>query len=198
MINSKSPGGSNNLNIRSKFNSNSSQRDFYSSAIPASQLMKLFEDELKDIFWAEKVLTKTIPKMIKSATSRELIEMLLLHLDETNVHVERLAKVFSSLNKKPVARKCEAMEGLINAALEIIEASDVGSICDAGIISAFQKVEHFEIASYSTLRQFADTLGLKDAVNLLSTTLEEEKAIDERISEIACIVIKVNDSEINS
>ena len=165
------------------------------AAIPASQLMKLFEDELKDIFWAEKALTKAIPKMIKNATSSELIEALSSHLEETHQQVERLADVFASIEKKPVAKKCEAMDGLIREAGEIMESCEAGAMRDAGIISAAQKVEHYEIASYGTLRQFAETLGLTEAVSLLNETLQEEKAADEKLSEVAISAINVEAAE---
>jgi ferritin-like metal-binding protein YciE len=166
--------------------------------IQASQLMKLFEDELKDILWAEKALTKAIPKMIKKATSIELIEALNAHLEETHEQVERLVQVFGSIEKKPVAKKCEAMDGLIREAVEIMESCEVGAMRDAGIISAAQKVEHYEIASYGTLRQFAETLGLSEAVTLLSATLEEEKAADEKLSEVATEAINMEAAEIEA
>lgn len=168
------------------------------SAMQSSQLMKLFEDELKDIFWAEKALTKAIPKMIKNATSKELIEALTMHLEETNQQVERLTQVFSIIDKKPTAKKCEAMDGLIREAGEIMESCEEGAMRDAGIISAAQKVEHYEIATYGTLRQFAETLGLDEAVDLLETTLEEEKAADEKLSEVAMTAINIEASEIEA
>ncbi len=164
----------------------------------ASQLMKLFEDELKDIFWAEKALTKAIPKMIKNATSMELVEALKAHLEETYGQVERLMEVFESIEKKPVAKKCEAMAGLIMEAVEIMESCEQGAMRDAGIISAAQKVEHYEIATYGTLRQFAETLGLDDAVALLASTLEEEKSADETLSKVAMTAINIEASEIEA
>ena len=133
----------------------------------SSQLMKLFEDELKDIYWAEKALTKAIPKMIKNATSTELIDALENHLSQTHNQITRLEKVFDSIDKKAVAKKCEAMDGLIKEGGEIMEESEEGAMCDAGIISAAQKIEHYEIASYGTLRQFAETLNLTEAADFL-------------------------------
>ena len=161
----------------------------------SSQLMKLFEDELKDLYWAEKAVTKAIPKMIKKATSPELIEALTSHLDETGTQVTRLERIFESLDKKAVAKKCEAMEGIIKEAEEIMESSEKGAMRDAGIISAGQKVEHYEIASYGTLRQFAETLGLTEAVTLLEATLNEEKAADEKLTEVAVSAVNVQASE---
>lgn len=161
----------------------------------SSQLMELFEEQLKDIFWAEKALTRAIPLMIEKTTSTELIEALSQHLDETNEQVERLAKIFSFIGKKPVAKKCEAMTGLIKEAGEIMESCEAGAMRDAGIISAAQKVEHYEIATYGTLHQFAETLGLIEAVELLQVTLEEEKAADKKLSELAIAAINIEASE---
>jgi ferritin-like metal-binding protein YciE len=165
------------------------------TGMQSSQLMKLFEDELKDIYWAEKALTKAIPKMIKKATSQELIDALTNHLEETENHIIRLEDVFASIDKKAVAKKCEAMDGLIKEAGEIMESCEEGSMRDAGIISAAQKVEHYEIASYGTLRQFAETLELAEAVTLLELTLDEEKAADEKLSAVATDAINVEAAE---
>ncbi|WP_296622191.1 ferritin-like domain-containing protein [Marivirga sp.] len=155
------------------------------SPVKSSQLMKLFEDELKDIYWAEKALIKAIPKMINNATSQDLIDTLKSHLEETENQITRVEKVFESMDKKASAKKCEAMAGLIKEAEDIMESCEEGAMCDAGIISAGQKVEHYEIASYGTLRQFANILGLTEAVSLLEANLNEEKAADETLSEIA-------------
>ncbi|WP_299249375.1 ferritin-like domain-containing protein [uncultured Cytophaga sp.] len=156
-----------------------------SSSIQESQLMKLFEDELKDIYWAEKALTKAIPKMVKNATSPDLKTALESHLQETLVHVTRLENVFGLLGKKPAAKKCEAMAGLIEEASEIMKDCDKGAMRDAGIISAGQKVEHYEIASYGTLCQFSKTLGLGEAKKILGLTLNEEKGADKKLTEVA-------------
>jgi ferritin-like metal-binding protein YciE len=161
------------------------------NGMQSSQLMKLFEEELKDIYWAEKALTKAIPKMIKNATSEDLIEALENHLSETENQVKRVEMVFDVIGKKAAAKKCEAMDGLIKEAEEIMSECEEGAMCDAGIISAGQKVEHYEIASYGTLRQFAQTLGLDDAVSLLEETLEEEKAADEKLTEVAVSAVNV-------
>lgn len=164
-------------------------------AMQSSQLMALFEDELKDIYWAEKALTKAIPNMIKNATSQELIDALTNHLEETAEQVLRLEQVFESIGKKVEAVKCEAMEGLIKEAVSIMDDCEEGAMCDAGIILAAQKIEHYEIATYGTLRQFAETLSLDDAVELLHATLEEEKAADEKLSEVATSTINIKASE---
>lgn len=156
-----------------------------STAMQSSQLMKLFEDELMDIYWAEKALTKAIPKMVQKATSMELKDALESHLEETHEQVVRVEMVFEILGKKAVAIKCEAMEGLIKEGAEIMEDCEEGAMRDAGIITAGQKIEHYEISSYGTLRQFAETLGLTEAVSLLEATLNEEKAADGKLSEVA-------------
>ena len=151
----------------------------------AGLLQELFEDELKDIYWAEKALTKAIPKMIKNASSNELKNALKEHLTVTEGQIRRLDKVFAAIEKKPQAKKCEAMEGLIKEADSIMEGTQTGVVRDAGIISAAQKVEHYEIASYGTLCSFANTLGLDDAADLLKETLNEEKEADELLTRIA-------------
>ena len=176
-------------------NGNQATANAPGASMQSSQLMKLFEDELKDIYWAEKALTKAIPKMIKNATSEDLIEALEGHLDETKEQVTRLEQVFEILGKKATAKKCEAMDGLIKEAEEIMEECEEGAMCDAGIISAGQKVEHYEIASYGTLRQFAETLGLDEAVDLLQMTLDEEKAADEKLTEVAVSAVNVEAEE---
>lgn len=167
-------------------------------AMKSSQLMELFEDELKDIYWAEKALMKAIPKMIKNATSNELIDALTSHLSETKNQVSRVEQVFDSIDKKASAKKCDAMEGLIKEAEDIMESCESGAMCDAGIISAAQKVEHYEIASYGTLRQFAETLGLKKAVSLLEATLKEEKAADQKLTKVATTAVNVEASKVKA
>ena len=151
----------------------------------AAGLRELFVDELKDIYWAEKELTKAIPKMIKNATSGELVEALTGHLEETKNHVTRLEEVFSSIGEKAVAKKCEAMAGLTKEAGEIMEDTEKGVVRDAGIILAGQKVEHYEIATYGTLASFAKILGENEAVSLLEETLNEEKTADVKLSQIS-------------
>ncbi|MEP6794363.1 MAG: ferritin-like domain-containing protein [Saprospiraceae bacterium] len=156
-----------------------------SSSSKATMLQELFEDELKDIYWAEKALTKAIPKMIGNATSQELIEALEGHLEVTEQQVARCEEIFESIGVKAVAKKCEAMEGLIKEAGEIMESTDAGSVRDAAIISAAQKVEHYEIASYGTLCAFAKQLGYEVAATLLEETLNEEREADTNLSDIA-------------
>ncbi|OKS88523.1 YciE/YciF ferroxidase family protein [Mucilaginibacter polytrichastri] len=154
--------------------------------VSESALNELFIDELKDIYWAEKHLTKALAKMAKKATSDELRTALQNHLTETEGQITRLESVFESIGEKAVAKKCEAMNGLIKEAEEIMEDTEDGSITrDAGIISAAQKSEHYEIASYGTLKTLAATLGYNEAAELLGQTLEEEKNADALLTQIA-------------
>lgn len=160
--------------------------------IEESKLMKLFEDSLKDIYWAEKALTKALPKMVKNATSEELIQAIEDHLEETEMQVQKVEQVFEVIGKKAQAKKCEAMSGLIKEAEEIMKECDKGGMRDAGIIAAAQKVEHYEIATYGTLRTFAELLGLNEAVTLLQEILDEEKGADEKLTQIAESTINVH------
>lgn len=160
-----------------------------------SALMKLFEDELKDIYWAEKALTKALPKMAKNATSAELQEAIENHLTETEEQIKKVEKVFGLIGKKPVAKKCEAMAGLVKEGEEIMKDTEKGAMRDAGIISAGNKVEHYEIASYGTLKTFAQILGLTAAADILNEIMEEEKNADATLTEIAESTINIDASE---
>jgi ferritin-like metal-binding protein YciE len=160
-----------------------------------TKLGKLFEEELRDIYWVEKALTKAIPKMIKKATSTDLIAALETHLTETEDHVKRAEQVFEIIGKTPRGKTCEAMEGLIKEAEEVMEESDEGVMRDAGIIAAAQKVEHYEIAAYGTLRTYAQTLGLNDAASLLEKTLKDEKNADTILTTVATSAINLEAAE---
>jgi ferritin-like metal-binding protein YciE len=151
-----------------------------------SQLQKFFEDSLKDIYWAEKSLTKALPKMQEAATTDELKNAIEEHLAQTETQVQRLEQVFELIGKKAEAKKCEAMAGLIKEGESIIEETEDGSMTrDVGIIMAAQKVEHYEIATYGGLAQIATTMGLDEAADLFNETLEEEKETDKLLTEIA-------------
>jgi ferritin-like metal-binding protein YciE len=151
-----------------------------------TQLEKYFQDSLKDIYWAEKHLTKALPKMQKAATTEELKTAIEDHIAQTEEHVTRLEQVFELLEKKPQAKKCEAMEGLTKEADSIVEETEDGSMTrDAAIIMAAQKVEHYEIATYGSLVQLAKVLGMDEAADIFSQTLEEEKETDQGLTEIA-------------
>ncbi|NEU09216.1 ferritin-like domain-containing protein [Flavihumibacter sp. R14] len=152
----------------------------------SSALKELFVDSLKDLYWAEKHLTKALPKMAKKATSEELRSAIEKHLAETENQVIKLEQVFASIDEKAVAKKCEAMEGLVKEAESIMSETENGTMTrDVGIIAAAQKVEHYEIASYGTLRTLADVLGLPEAAELLNQILDEEKNADSLLTQIA-------------
>lgn len=151
----------------------------------AEGLRELYVDSLKDIYWAEKALLKALPKMAKNATTQSLITAIDEHIAVTEEQVARLEKVFELAGKKAVAKKCEAMDGLIKEAQDIMESTEPGPVRDAGIIAASQKVEHYEIATYGTLCAFAKTLGETEAVTLLEATLAEEKEADVTLTEAA-------------
>ena len=151
-----------------------------------SEFHEFFVDELKDIYWAEKHLAKALPKMKKAATSPELAAAFEKHTEETNNHIATLEQVFQLLDEKAQAKKCDAMEGLLKEADGIIEDTDAGTLIrDAGLILAAQKVEHYEIATYGTLVVFAKNMGHNDVAELLQFTLENEKATDVALTEVA-------------
>lgn len=154
--------------------------------VQESALNELFIDGLKDLYWAEKHLAKALPKMAKAATSDELRTAIEDHLAETENHVTRLESVFESIEEKAAAKKCPAMEGLIEEGNEIVSETEKGSLTrDVGIISAAQKIEHYEIASYGTLKTLAAILGHDEAVEILDATLQEEKNTDSKLTAIA-------------
>ncbi|TLV03705.1 YciE/YciF ferroxidase family protein [Dyadobacter luticola] len=151
-----------------------------------ARLDELFTDGLKDIYWAEKHLAKALVKMAKSATSEELKSAFEQHTAETEEHAARLEQIFEMLGKKAQAKKCAAMEGLIEEGEEIIESTDKGTMVrDCGLIMAAQKVEHYEISSYGTLRNIAVTLGHQDVADLLQQTLDQEGTTDKLLTELA-------------
>ena len=171
---------------QTKASNGKSSKSENGSANGNSQLDKLFTDSLKDIYWAEKHLTKTLPKMKKKATTDELKSAIEEHLDQTEEHVSRLERVFEICRKKAQAKKCDAMEGLTKEGDSVIEETESNTMTrDAGIIMAAQKVEHYEIATYGSLVQLAKTLGMNDAAEILHQTLDEEKQADEKLTEIA-------------
>ncbi|TRW27185.1 ferritin-like domain-containing protein [Flavobacterium zepuense] len=151
----------------------------------AEGLRELFVDSLKDIYWAEKALTKALPKMSKNATTEALVQAIKEHTAVTEQQVQRLERVFELIGEKAVAKKCEAMDGLIKEAQDIMESTQEGPVRDAGIIAASQKVEHYEIATYGTLVAFAKTLGEDEVAGILAETLAEEKEADVTLTEAA-------------
>jgi ferritin-like metal-binding protein YciE len=151
----------------------------------AHGLRDLFEVGLKDIYYAEKTLSKTLPNMMRNASTPELVNTLKNHLTETNEHVSRLEKIFEVTGIEPTAQKCAAMDGILKESNELINKTDAGVVRDASIIASEQKVKHYEIATYGTLHAFAKTLGESKAANLLSMSLEEEKKADAALTGIA-------------
>lgn len=151
-----------------------------------SALKELYIDELRDIYNAENQLTKALPKMAKAATSEELRAGFEEHLEQTKGHVERLDRIFKEFGEKPTGKKCKGMEGLIEEGSEMIKEDELeDEALDAGLISAAQRVEHYEIAAYGCVRTYADLLGEADAVELLDRTLEEEKETDQKLTKLA-------------
>jgi ferritin-like metal-binding protein YciE len=148
-------------------------------------LHDLFVEELKDLYNAENQLIKALPKMAKAAASEELRTAFQDHLKETEHQVERLEEIFQQLDASPKGKKCQAMAGLIEEGKEMIDANAQESVKDAALIAAAQRVEHYEIAGYGTVRTYAHLLGLDDAVRLLQETLDEEAAADQKLSELA-------------
>ena len=155
----------------------------------------LLVQEMQDLYDAEKQLVKALPKMVKAASSEELSEAFGSHLEQTKGHVERLERAFQMLDQKPKSKSCAGMKGLISEAQERTEASEDAGLTDSAIICAAQKVEHYEIAGYGTLKAWADELGLDDVAALLQETLEEEKEADKKLSEIAGKVMAESSAE---
>lgn len=160
-----------------------------------NDLHELFLEELADLLNAETQLTEALPKMAESADSPELAEAFKAHLQETKGHVTRLEQVFQSLDEDPEQKTCKAMQGLIEEGEELIEEEEGSSALDAGLIAAAQKVEHYEIASYGTVCSWAEQMGHARAAELLQQTLDEEKAADEKLTEIAETIANVKQTD---
>jgi ferritin-like metal-binding protein YciE len=148
-------------------------------------LEKLYISELCDLYSAENQLLKALPKMAKAASSPELKETFEKHLEQTKGHVERLERIFEQLDESPKGKACQAMKGLIKEGSEILTEDGEDSVLDAGIIVAAQKVEHYEIASYGSVRTFAHLLGKDEAARLLQSTLNEESETNEILNQLA-------------
>jgi ferritin-like metal-binding protein YciE len=158
-----------------------------------TKLKELFVEELKDIYWAEKHLTKALPKMRKAATSSQLAAAFEQHLAVTETQIGRAEQVFELLGMSPRAKKCEAMAGLVMEAQAVIEDTDKGSATrDVALIIAGQKVEHYEIATYGSLVQLAKTMGRNDIATLMQQTLDEEKTADQLLTDLAVSGINVS------
>ena len=151
----------------------------------ANRLQHLYVQELKDIYNAENQLLKALPKMAKAATSEDLKDGFETHLEQTREHVARLEKIFEALEESPKGKKCMGMEGLIKEGAEFIEEDPESEELDARLISAAQRVEHYEIAAYGCVCAYAKLLGEEDAMNLLRQTLQEEKDTDKKLSDLS-------------
>jgi ferritin-like metal-binding protein YciE len=154
-------------------------------------LETLYVEELRDIYNAENQLLKALPKMAKAASAEELKQAFEDHLEQTEEHVARLDEIFGKLDKKPSGKTCHAMKGLIEEGSEIIKHDGENVVLDAGLIAAAQKVEHYEMASYGTVRTWAEMLGEDDAADLLQQTLDEEGETDKRLTELAEELVNV-------
>ena len=152
--------------------------------MPLDSLQMLFENELKDVYNAEKQLVTALPRIAKAATSPQLRDAITKHLRETEGHVTRLERIFKSLDLPARGKKCKGMEGLIEEGKEILEEDGEGEVIDAALISAAQRVEHYEIAAYGCLITYAQTLGHDDAAGLLKQTLSEEEAADQSFHQL--------------
>jgi ferritin-like metal-binding protein YciE len=150
-----------------------------------NQLRELYVEELRDLYSAEKQLVKALPKMAKAATSSDLRSGLEEHLEQTKGHVSRLEQIFDSLDENPTGKTCKGMQGLIKEGSELIEEDPEQEQLDAGLISAAQRVEHYEIAGYGCVRTYAQLLGDGEAASLLEETLKEEKETDAKLTQLA-------------
>jgi ferritin-like metal-binding protein YciE len=153
--------------------------------MPNHGLKELYIDELKDLYNTENQLVEALPQLARAAASDELRQGFEEHLDQTKGHVERLEKIFEMLGESPKGKKCKGMEGLIEEGSEVMEEDYEGNLLDAALIGAAQRVEHYEIAGYGTVRSLAETLGETEHVSLLDETLSEEKETDEKLTELA-------------
>jgi ferritin-like metal-binding protein YciE len=160
-------------------------KSIFGGKMPDQGLKELYIDELKDLYSAENQLVKALPKMAKAASSDELRRGFEKHLEQTKGHVQRLEKIFRALGENPKGKTCKGMQGLIEEGSEATEEDYEDNVMDAALIGAAQRVEHYEIAGYGTVRSMAETLGEDDHVSLLEETLKEEKQTDEKLSELA-------------
>ena len=150
-----------------------------------NRLKHLYVEELKDLYNAENQLVKALPKIAKAATAEDLRAGFEEHLEQTKGHVDRLEKIFKALGESPKGKKCKGMEGLIKEGAEMIEEDPAPEELDAGLISAAQRVEHYEIAGYGCVATYANLLGEGEAESLLRQTLDEEKETDKKLTQLA-------------
>lgn len=157
-------------------------------------LTKLYVEQLRDIYSAETQLTKALPKMVKSAADDNLKQAFQSHLEETKTHVQRLESIFQTLDKSSRGTKCKGMAGLLEEGAEMMKEEDITpEVLDAGLIAAAQRVEHYEIAAYGTVRTFAQRLGHTEIAGLLQQTLDEEYAADQKLTALATVTGGINE-----
>ena len=150
-----------------------------------NNLQELFHHMLMDVYYAEQKILKNLPTMVEKASTKQLAEAFEHHREETQVQLERLKEVFKTINEKPAGVTCEALDGLVEEAEEIIEGARSDAVRDAGMIAAAQAIEHYEIARYGTLVAWAKEIGLDDAAKLLQATLDEEYAANDKLDRMA-------------
>jgi ferritin-like metal-binding protein YciE len=155
------------------------------SVMKMETLKELYVEELQDLYSAETQITKALPKMVKAATSQTLKDAFESHLEETKEQIKRLDQIFENLGESSKGKTCEGMKGLLKEGDELMKEDADPEVLDAGLISAAQRVEHYEMAGYGTVRTYAELLGEEEAVTLLEATLKEEKAADSKLSKVA-------------
>jgi ferritin-like metal-binding protein YciE len=158
-------------------------------------LHELFEETVRDIYYAEKKILKALPKMAKKASSEDLSAAFEAHLEETEGQVERLEQIFEMLGKSARGKTCPAIDGIIEEAEEVMKEAETDTVRDAAMLAAAQAVEHYEISRYGTLKSWAEKLGMTEAVKLLEETLEQEKATDVKLSDLAESEINIDAEE---
>jgi ferritin-like metal-binding protein YciE len=163
--------------------------------MPVKSVQDLFVQELRDIYHAERQITKALPRMVKAASSPELKQAFELHLEQTRGQIDRLDQVFEQLDLPKRAKKCEAMEGLLEEARSTMEEIEDEGVLDVGMIIGAQKVEHYEIAGYGSLVALARQLGHENVASLLAETLDEEKETDQKLNQIALSLVNPQAAE---
>jgi ferritin-like metal-binding protein YciE len=156
-----------------------------------NDLQDLFVEQLRDLYNAENQLVKALPRMAKAASNEQLADSFMTHAEETKGHVERLKQIFDTLGERPTGKVCKAMKGLIEEAKETMEEDAEPEVLDAGLIAAAQRVEHYEIAGYGTVRSYAKLLGDKESAKLLQEILDEEGMTDKKLTKLAVSMINI-------
>jgi ferritin-like metal-binding protein YciE len=185
-------GGDNPAVVIEKPNLRDAKR---SRVMEMTKLQDLYVDELRDLLNAENQIIKALPKMAKNATSPQLQKAFQNHLVESRTHVERLNKIFENMGQRPKGKKCKGVEGILEEGKDFMDEADSDEVMDAGLIASAQRVEHYEMAAYGTVRTYAQLLGDKEAARLLQQTLDEEGATDKKLTELAMSGINVEAQE---